>query len=187
MAPSGYIALLLLWVLYFWLYRDYRLDYFRQQLFALRDELFDIALAGELQFEGRAYGLLRTTINGTIQYGHQLGFLQLLCAWWFTKDDLLRKQNVEAYKLRWESACAELSPEAAAKVRAIRQRLHFLIIQQVVFTSFILFVTLLAFVFAILLRCVQQWLLRCGQRLFTASRIHELVNALDSDAALRAS
>lgn len=187
MGPSGYIALLLLWVLFFWLYRDYRLDLFRQQLFALRDELFDVALAGEIRFDDKAYGLLRITINGTIQYGHQLGFLQLLCDWWFTKNDPQRKQNVEVFKLKWETACAELSPEATVKIRAIRQRLHFLIIQQVVFTSFILFVTLVAFVIAFLLRCLQQWFLRCGQRLFSAARIHELVNALDSDAALRAS
>ena len=34
-----------LWVLFFELYKPYRVDAFRQSVFAIRDELFDYALA----------------------------------------------------------------------------------------------------------------------------------------------
>jgi hypothetical protein len=187
MEPLGYINLILLWILFFWLYRDYRLQYFRQQLFALRDELFDMALSNELRFDDPAYGQLRSTINGTIQYGHQLGFLQLVCLWWFTNSDPVRIQNANRYKERWEAACNELSPSAQKNIQAMRQRLHFLILQQVVFTSFVLFATLFAFVLAVLLHYVQRSMLRRFKSLLTATRIHDLVNALDSAAALRAS
>ncbi len=66
-------------VLYFWLYRDYRIDLFRQRLFALRDELFDLARSGAISFDDRAYGLLRSTLNGFIRFGHRLTFFPV--AW----------------------------------------------------------------------------------------------------------
>src|SRR4051812_41355603 len=68
----------LLWVLaigtFLWLigWRRYRLDVFRQRLFALRDELFDVAAAGEIDFNDFAYGGLRLLINSIIRFGHRV-------------------------------------------------------------------------------------------------------------------
>lgn len=187
MAPTGWIALLLLWILFFWWYRDYRLDYFRQELFALRDELFDVALDGEIEFQNHAYGMLRSTINGTIQYGHQLGFLDLLCSLVFTSRNETQKELVGRYEDRWQRACDKLDPEVSKKLKVIRNRLHLITAEQVVFTSFFLVATLFALVFAVLLRFVQRSVVRSLQRVFTAARIHQLVTTLDCTAAMRAS
>src|SRR5690606_22651328 len=122
--PSGWLAVLLLWVLFFWLYRDYRLDLFRQKLFALRDELFDVAAAGDVGFDSPAYGMLRSTINGTIQYGHQLGFLDLLLPLAFTKRGPIADKGISDFDRRWQLACNALNADAQAKLKSIRSRLH---------------------------------------------------------------
>jgi hypothetical protein len=56
---------------------DVRLDEFRQQMFIIRDELFDYAAAGNISFDEGAYRLLRKSMNGFIRYGHQLTFFRL--------------------------------------------------------------------------------------------------------------
>jgi hypothetical protein len=54
-----------------------RLLTFRQDMFALRDELFDYAAAGNIHFNDPAYRLLRQSMNGYIRYAHQLTFFRL--------------------------------------------------------------------------------------------------------------
>src|SRR5271163_2245134 len=49
-----------------------RLDGFRQDMFAIRDELFDYAADGNISFDHPAYTLLREQMNGFIRYGHDL-------------------------------------------------------------------------------------------------------------------
>jgi hypothetical protein len=56
---------------------DFRLDEFRQQMFIVRDELFDYAATGNVSFDEGAYRLLRKSMNGFIRYGHQLTFFRL--------------------------------------------------------------------------------------------------------------
>jgi len=55
-----------------------RLDELRQQLFAVRDEMFDYAAAGNISFDDPAYVLLRTQMNGFIRFGHQITLFRLL-------------------------------------------------------------------------------------------------------------
>ncbi len=50
MTTMGWFFVGGLWILFFWLYRDYRLDAFRQELFLLRSELFGLAMGGKLFF-----------------------------------------------------------------------------------------------------------------------------------------
>ncbi len=59
------------------LWAEHRLDAFRQEMFAIRDELFDYAAAGNLSFDAPAYRLLRRFMNGFIRYGHQLTFFRI--------------------------------------------------------------------------------------------------------------
>ena len=151
MAPHGWIALLLLWVLFFWLYRDYRLDLFRQRMFSLRDDLFDLADSGELPFNSKAYGMLRSVINGNIQFGHQLGFLELV---FFCVAERRPKNNYSSasrFEEVWERACKDLSPETVKKLQHLRTRMHVLVFDQLVFTSFTLMITMVGLVLAILM------------------------------------
>lgn len=71
-------GLLALFYLAFWMYRDYQVDRFRQQIFSFRDELFDYAAAGKISFDHPAYTLMRRTMNGYIRFAHQMTFTHLL-------------------------------------------------------------------------------------------------------------
>jgi hypothetical protein len=75
-------ALILLFIQILVLWPSFRLDAFRQSLFALRDELFDYAADGHISFDDPAYGLLRKSMNGFIRYAHNLTFFRLLVTIW---------------------------------------------------------------------------------------------------------
>lgn len=64
-----------LWIFYFWIYWKYRIDKTRQELFAIRDELFDFAATGNISFQHPAYFLLRKLMNGMIQFTHKIDFI----------------------------------------------------------------------------------------------------------------
>ena len=72
------ISLLAIWFLYFVCWREHRMDTFRQNLFALRDELFDFAQSGGIAFDDPAYTTLRNVANGMIRYAHQMNFSRVL-------------------------------------------------------------------------------------------------------------
>jgi hypothetical protein len=68
-----------------WMVATIRLDCLRQKLFALRDQMFDYALAGNISFEDPAYVQLRNLMNGLIRYGHYMtitrSIFSLLSRW----------------------------------------------------------------------------------------------------------
>lgn len=72
------IGSFLIWLLIFFGGRDLRNDSLRQKLFALRDELFDYAADGNIDFGDPAYRLLRNFLNGTIRFAHKFSLLRLL-------------------------------------------------------------------------------------------------------------
>jgi hypothetical protein len=59
-------------LLVFAVWPEQRVDVFRQDMFTLRDELFDFAADGNVSFEEPAYLLLRELMNGFIRYAHNL-------------------------------------------------------------------------------------------------------------------
>ena len=129
------LSLMGLTILCFWLYRDYRLDLFRDRLFALRDELFDLAAAGKIDFNSQAYGMLRTTLNGFIRFSHRFGISTVAWAASNLTEKRLNEAGVGSFHQTWEQAKAELAPEVREQVDAILMRMHFVIADQIVFTS----------------------------------------------------
>ena len=75
MTAIGGLSLLGLWVWFFWLYRDYRVDAYRQRVFALRNELWDYAAAGHISFDDPAYLVVRNRMNGLIRFAHLLSLI----------------------------------------------------------------------------------------------------------------
>jgi hypothetical protein len=99
-------ALASLWLLIFVLRRRYCEDKFRDELFTLRDELFDYAASGNIEFDHHAYTLLRTRMNGIIRYAHRASLMQIL-----VPSFLIRKTAntaVEEYRERWQSAVSQV-------------------------------------------------------------------------------
>ncbi|MEZ6072590.1 MAG: hypothetical protein R3C10_20595 [Pirellulales bacterium] len=177
MAISSLVSLCFIWYLFFWLYRDYRLDRFRNNLFTLRDELFDLAADGEIAFDDDAYGILRSTINGTIQHGHRLGLIELLCARVFVSREQLRRHATE-YQRDWDHACGTLAPAVREKLLAIRRRHHRYLAEQVILTSAVMMFSLTVLIALLVLYWLGDTCLRRMSRLFYE---------LDSTAYLRAS
>lgn len=117
------IVLSSIWYLYFWLYKDYTIDYFRQDLFELRDELFYEAAGGLIDFNHPAYCLLRRTMNGNIRFSHRMSILNLIIL-----SIVLRgyssKEERNSFENRMEKALAGLPEETKYKLAGYRKRLQ---------------------------------------------------------------
>ncbi len=87
------LTLLVLAVIVFTLWPEQRVDLFRQQMFAVRDELFDFAADGKISFEEPAYVLLRQLFNGFIRYAHNLTPYRVLMSFLQTKKLKKRYSN----------------------------------------------------------------------------------------------
>jgi hypothetical protein len=187
MNGAGYISIGCLWILFFWLYRDYRLDAFRQELFLLRDELFGLAMDGKLSFNSKAYGMLRNSINGNIQFGHRLGFLDILCFCLLCRRDHLRDREAEIYRARWNEALEDFPPDIRQAIEGIRTRMHLRIAEQVICTSAILMVTLVTLVCWVLLSVLRKAVVRLISNFFSRPRIGRYLDLFDCASALRTS
>lgn len=66
------LVLFIVWLIWYQFWIPYRIDYFRQRLFKMRDDLFEYAAAGNIEFTHPAYTDLRLTINALIRYGHRV-------------------------------------------------------------------------------------------------------------------
>ncbi len=108
-----------LWWLFFFEFPRYRLDLVRQQLFEVRDRLFDDAVRGDIPFDSRAYGMTRNMLNGMIRYAHEISLARTLGIIYI---ELTADEGVEAdrFEKAFDSAIGELS--FAGKHAVIRAR-----------------------------------------------------------------
>lgn len=107
------VALVALAVLLLKLWPSLRLDVFRQEMFSIRDEAFDYAASGKIDFSDPAYRLLRQSFNGFIRYGHHLTCFRLFITvlHWKTMG---HPPPIE-WSVRWERALANLKDEEVKK------------------------------------------------------------------------
>ena len=70
-------TLVVVWLHYV---RSYRIDAVRQELFELRDQMFELAASEPLLFETRAYQMLEESLNRTIQFAWRFGSVNYLIA-----------------------------------------------------------------------------------------------------------
>src|SRR6266436_8516805 len=80
-------GLFAMWVLYFICLREYKVDAFRQKLFAVRDELFDYARSGKIAFDDPGYTTLRNLMNALLRFTHRLTFARMIVLLISTKND----------------------------------------------------------------------------------------------------
>jgi hypothetical protein len=72
------LALLAVWCVWYFGLREYFLDKMRQRFFEIRDKLFDYAAEGHIDFNHRAYGNLRLSLNGMLRFAHQMSLSRSL-------------------------------------------------------------------------------------------------------------
>jgi hypothetical protein len=126
-------ALVVFALLVFWLIPNYRLDLFRQEVFAVRDELFDYARAGNISFADPAYRLLRQSFNGFIRYAHRLTFYKVVMTMIVWK--VVGREPELVWTRRWTDAIASLDEKTRADLLKFHERLVFLIVRRLVFGS----------------------------------------------------
>ncbi|MCY4627719.1 MAG: hypothetical protein OXE58_09160 [Acidobacteria bacterium] len=115
-------------------------DNFRQDMFALRDELFDLASSGALSFDHPAYGMLRSTMNGFVRWADRLQLLQLVVLFVFWSHRNLVSER--RFEIQWKEALATLPESEQDALGAYRERMHLLLIRYLIFSSPVLVATL---------------------------------------------
>jgi hypothetical protein len=138
---ASWVSILFLVAFIFWSYRQFVLESFRQKLFALRDEMFDYAAEGNMDFSHPAYVVLRQTMNGMIRFGHRMNFP-------FALSLMVVRQNAEpdagtTFKCRLDTAKRSLPPAQQKAVDNFRVRMDFLMIEYLVQSSPIILLTII--------------------------------------------
>ena len=98
--------------------RAYYLDVFRQKLFALRDELFDFAADGGIDFSDPAYLELRQDLNGLIRFAHKISMFRLLLASWTATPESMAENRVVLQA--WIARVDQLPPLSKRKLMDVR-------------------------------------------------------------------
>jgi hypothetical protein len=73
------LAFVLVWILLFVFWRDYRVDLLRYRLSLLRDDLEAFALSGGIAVSHPAYSIARELIDGTIRHAAGFTALRVIC------------------------------------------------------------------------------------------------------------
>lgn len=153
------IALLAVLVLYF--YNGHRVDRLRQDLFGLRDQLFDEAARGNVSFDSRCYIYTRTVINGMIRFGHRVSIARLIIAAIILKDEQrqlakdIQEHEFAASPERERACCAHILSEA-----------NRLIVRHLGASPFLAVVLLPAWILALWGFSVTAWFVRTCAKLF---------------------
>lgn len=132
---ASLISIVGLWALYSVAYQDYRRDVYRQKLFALRDELFDLARSGQIPFDEPAYGTLRSTLNGFIRFGHTMRLLPIVT---FLTLDRKREESHPSFEAIWGAQLHKIDPAVQQQLNGIVVRMHTHAAEQLVLTSVLL-------------------------------------------------
>jgi hypothetical protein len=175
-------SLAFLWINLCWLYRSYRLDLFRQRMFAVRDRLFDMGISGEIAFDDPAYGMLRSTINGIIHNGHRCGLMDIFILFALCAFDKGFEASSAQHEKDWEAALSKLPIETRQKLTEIRNQALLWVFDQIVFTSVLLLVTMIAFIAAVAAKFLSVAIIKkvtnSGPFQWLASKIDFASNAL---------
>jgi hypothetical protein len=159
-ALSTTLSLMALWALFHWLYRDYRVDLFRQRMFALRDELFELAASGRIAFDDPAYGKLRSMLNGYIRFAHRISVPLLLSA--SRSRHALSQGAEEATALT--TAVRAQPPETAEFLARILSQTHWYVAEQLLLTSLLMWLVLVPIAVYVLMRTLGEKALRFMRR-----------------------
>ena len=127
------ISLALLAFVIFWLYRDFKVDSFRQKLFALRDDLFDDAEASGIDFSHSSYDVLRTAINGFIRYAHRINIFQILALVAIATHET--KSNGSSFNSRFQSHLGQLEEDQQKLLKDYRNKMNVLMIKHALSAS----------------------------------------------------
>lgn len=124
------LSLIVLVLVTFKLWPNQRVDMFRQNMFALRDELFDFAADGNVAFEEPAYILLRQLMNGFIRYAHNLTPYRILMS--YLRSNCVRREPISEWTSDFNRALGDLSEQNREKLQSFHSRAAAMVLSQLV-------------------------------------------------------
>lgn len=144
------LALFALWIAVYYLWRDFRNDTFREDIFSVRDLMFIYAAQGNISFDHPAYTILRNRMNVLLRHGHEFTLSRMALV--LATHSIVKPESL----LRWESAVQELPKETQDKMKELNLCVAIYVLQHVVFYSFFRYITLRPLMFLVHLRRVVQ-------------------------------
>jgi hypothetical protein len=132
-AGSALLLFALIWVFLF-PYRTYRVYVLRHYLFAARDKLFAAAAQGELSFDDRAYGMVRTVLNGLLGKADDLSLGNFVLVETIGREEDHR-ECLDRFDNRFSEARAKLSPAGKRAVDEALAEAHFCVLSHILHIS----------------------------------------------------
>src|SRR2546429_897839 len=136
-AIRSVLALFALWIAVYYLWRDFRNDAFREDIFSIRDQMFLYAAQGNIRFDHPTYTILRNRMNVLLRHGHEFTLNRMVLILLTHGSDF--KNEITA---RLEAALEELPAEIQAKMREFNVCVAIFVLQHVVFYSFFRYMAL---------------------------------------------
>jgi hypothetical protein len=103
------------------LFRNYRSDKLRDELFSLRDQVFDFAV-GEGLLAHTGYRQLRDVMNGMIRFAHKLSFSRLILSLILERLLVPQNQRVNPTK-EWAKSLGDLSKDQRNEILEFHRRM----------------------------------------------------------------
>lgn len=140
-------TILILLGLILWLFPDYYIDSFRQKMFILRDQLFDDARNGKIGFNDPSYMMLRSSMNGFIQFGHKLNIWQAIFLTFFVK----KAKIPTTFSNKLEETVAKNTETQKQLIKSYYVKMNYHVIRHLIMSSPVLVITvvvpLVSFIF----------------------------------------
>ncbi len=130
-ALKSLIGLAAMWYFVWYLWRDYRLDAFREHLFSIRDRMFVYAAEGNIRFDHPAYTNARTRTNQLIRLCHQLTLTRFIII--IVTHPMPSTTSVIE---DWNRMTCDLSPDVRLKMLEFRLCVSVAALQHMVYSSF---------------------------------------------------
>lgn len=143
------------WYLFVFLFSQYHQDKFRDNLFILRNRIYDyVFFESNAEYAGNAYRRFEQLINGTIHYAHNIGAISLLMSYFYTKinfPEYFHINKSEFDKLIEKDFGKINNVEAINHFKAFRNEYNKLVVFYLIKRSVILcFVIVISVAFALL-------------------------------------
>ncbi len=106
------VALIILW---YFIWREYQKDNYRQRIFAIRDEMFDYIAEQNLGFDYPIFLQLRTTLNGSIRFSDRLDLWNISLLLILGKRIGFNRDSGKLYREKLESIFGKIDDPSVRK------------------------------------------------------------------------
>jgi len=173
-------GLLALWIITYFGWRPYRIDKVRNELFALRNELFDFAAGGGVSLGDTAYRMLRDRVNALIRYAHIITVTRLLI--FMGANRYFHSELAESRHQKYLAEVSRLPESAQAKLRDIDDRVAKILARKLVIGSPLLLIVIAVYLFPVIVRKLLRIAPHEDTRLRVARELH--VELIEEQAVL---